>query len=168
MMSSFIRHRSGHWVFKIPRSKGGKSRMIPCPDELIQCLSHYRRYIGLSDLPLPNEQVPLFVRHKAGTHGRETGILTAQLGIESIRSIVRFVFDTTADNLEETAPQEAHELRQFSVHSLRHTGITTSITAGTPLQVVMKNAGHADLSTLSIYISTDIQQQAEATVPRKL
>ncbi|MAD15206.1 MAG: integrase [Alteromonadaceae bacterium] len=168
MMSSFIRHRSGHWVFKIPRSKGGKSRMIPCPDELIRCLSQYRRYLGLSDLPLPNEQVPLFVRHKAGTHGREAGILNAQLGIESIRSIVRTVFDSTADFLEKTAPQEAYELRDFSVHSLRHTGITTSIAAGTPLQVVMKNAGHADLSTLSIYISTDIQQQAEATVPRIL
>ncbi|WP_166422943.1 site-specific integrase [Paraglaciecola sp. 20A4] len=168
MMSSFAKHRSGQWVFKIPRSKGGKSRMIPCPDELMACLIEYRRYLGLSDYPNPDEQVPLFVRHKAGTHGRETGILNAQLGIESIRSIVRTVFDTTADKLENLAPHEAHELREFSVHSLRHTGITTSIAAGTPLQVVMKNAGHADLSTLSIYISSDIQQQANSTVTRTL
>ncbi|MGY0638644.1 MAG: tyrosine-type recombinase/integrase [Paraglaciecola chathamensis] len=85
MMSSFIRHRSGHWVFKIPRSKGGKSRLIPCPDELMQCLKAYRQYLGLADFPAPDEQVPLFVRHRAGTHGRETGILNAQLGIEAIR-----------------------------------------------------------------------------------
>lgn len=168
MMSSFIKHRSGQWVFKIPRSKGGKSRMIPCPDELMVCLIDYRRYLGLSDLPEPDERVPLFVRHKAGTHGREAGILNAQLGIEAIRSIVRTVFDTTADILENSTPHEAHELREFSVHSLRHTGITTSIAAGTPLQVVMKNAGHADLSTLSVYISTDIQQQAKSTVTRAL
>ncbi|QHJ10251.1 Tyrosine recombinase XerC [Paraglaciecola mesophila] len=170
MMSSFTRHRSGHWVFKIPRSKGGKSRLIPCPDELMQCLRAYRQYLGLTDYPAPHEQVPLFVRHRAGTHGRETGILNAQLGIEAIRDIVRLVFDEVADSQNSTV-QEAHELnelREFSVHSLRHTGITTSIAAGTPLQVVMKNAGHADLSTLSVYISTDIQQQAEATVPRAL
>lgn len=170
MMSSFIRHRSGHWVFKIPRSKGGKSRLIPCPDELMQCLKAYRQYLGLADFPAPDEQVPLFVRHRASTHGRETGILNAQLGIEAIRDIVRMIFDNVADSHNGTV-QEAHELselRDFSVHSLRHTGITTSIAAGTPLQVVMKNAGHADLSTLSVYISTDIQQQAEATVPRAL
>ena len=142
--------------------------MIPCPDELMACLIEYRRYLGLSDFPEPDERVPLFVRHKAGTHGREAGILNAQLGIEAIRSIVRTVFDTTADVLENSAPHEAHELREFSVHSLRHTGITTSIAAGTPLQVVMKNAGHADLSTLSVYISTDIQQQAKSTVTRVL
>jgi site-specific recombinase XerD len=168
MMSSFVRHRSGHWVFKIPRSKGGKSRLIPCPEELMQCLSQYRRFLGLSDLPKADENVPLFVRHKAGTHGRDVGVLNAQLGIEAIRSIVRSVFDYTLERSSQNEESELGELKEFSVHSLRHTGITTSITAGTPLQVVMKNAGHADLATLSIYISTDIQQQAEATVPRAL
>ncbi len=168
LMSSFFKHRSGNWVFKIPRSKGGKSRIIPCPDELLQCLKDYRRYLGLSDLPQPDEKIPLFVRHKAGTHGRDTGVLNAQLGIEAIRNIVREIFDLTASKLTSDEPHAAGELRQFSVHSLRHTGISTSIAAGTPLQVVMKNAGHADLSTLSIYISADLQQQVTATVSRDL
>lgn len=168
LMSNFFKHRSGNWVFKIPRSKGGKSRIIPCPDELMRCLIRYRRYLGLSELPKPDEQTPLFVRHRAATHGRDTGILNAQLGVEAIRGIVREVFELTADRHTSDDPHEAQELRHFSVHSLRHTGISTSIAAGTPLQVVMKNAGHADLSTLSIYISANLQQQVAATVERKL
>ena len=90
------------------------------------------------------------------------------MGIEAIRNIVREIFDLTASKLTSDEPHAAGELRQFSVHSLRHTGISTSIAAGTPLQVVMKNAGHADLSTLSIYISADLQQQVTATVSRDL
>ncbi|WP_199611845.1 tyrosine-type recombinase/integrase [Flocculibacter collagenilyticus] len=157
LMSSFIKHRTGKWIFKIPRSKGGKSRSIPCSSALIQCLVRYRRFLGLPDLPVPNESTPLFVRHKAGTHGREAGILNAQLGIEAISGIVKDIFNVTADILQNVEPYEAEELRKFSIHSIRHTGISNAIANNEPLQTVMKNAGHSDLSTLSIYTSGEIR-----------
>ena len=157
LMSSFKKHRSGVWVFSIPQSKGGKSRIIPCPEPVMLALKTYRQFLGLRDFPLPDEKIPLFTRHQAGTHGREAGILDAQLGIEAIRGIVNNVFDLTANAMAELFPYEAQELRGFSVHSLRHTGISNAIADNQPLQTVMRNAGHSDLATLSIYTSVDLR-----------
>lgn len=153
LMSHFKKHRSGVWVFHIPKSKGGKSRQVPCPPAVLEMLKQYRTWLNLSPLPLPNEAIPLFVRHQAGTHGREKGILQAQLGVEAIRGIVNDVFQITAQAMTETHPYEAQELSGFSVHSLRHTGISHAIAQDQSLQTVMKNAGHSDLTTLSIYTS---------------
>ncbi|WP_434339662.1 tyrosine-type recombinase/integrase [Motilimonas cestriensis] len=157
LMSNFKKHRSGVWVFSIPQSKGGKSRIIPCPEPVMIALKAYREFLGLSPLPLPDEKIPLFTRHQAGTHGRDAGVLDSQLGIEAIRGIVNDVFDKTANAMEEEWPYEAQELRGFSIHSLRHTGISHAIAQNQPLQTVMKNAGHSDLATLSIYTSVDLR-----------
>ncbi|MFO6422486.1 tyrosine-type recombinase/integrase [Motilimonas sp. KMU-193] len=157
LMSHFKKHRSGVWVFHIAKSKGGKSRQVPCPPAVLDALKQYRAFLNLPPLPLPNEQTPLFVRHQAGTHGREKGILQAQLGVEAIRGIVNEVFELTAQAMMERYPYEARELSGFSVHSLRHTGISHAIAQNQPLQTVMKNAGHSDLTTLSIYTSGTVR-----------
>ncbi|MEZ9708718.1 tyrosine-type recombinase/integrase [Vibrio breoganii] len=166
LMNSFELHRSGSWVFYVPRSKGGKSRHIPCPQSLIEELKIYRRAIGLSDLPTANDENPLFVRHKAASHGREAGIRNAQLGMRQIRVIVKEVYNEAAETLEPLDSYAAKELRNFSVHSMRHTGIQSQINDGMPLNVLMRNTGHSDLSSLSDYAGANLSKQIEETKNR--
>ncbi|RJG42475.1 tyrosine-type recombinase/integrase [Motilimonas pumila] len=168
LMSQFYRHRSGQWLYRVPQSKGGKSRAIPCPKDLMHCLIRYRQFLGLSPLPKPGEDLPLFVRHQAASHGREAGVLHAQLGIHAIQSIVKDIFSQTATEIEQAHPYDAQELRQFTAHSLRHTGISNMLAQGASMQAVMKNAGHSDLSTLSIYANADLTEQVAAATKQAL
>ena len=77
---------------------------------LLEALKRYRTFLGLSPLPAPDEQTPLFVRHKAAAHGREQGELNANLGIRQLRDLVMSVIQTAAELAEKmglcrTAPR---------------------------------------------------------------
>jgi hypothetical protein len=61
-----------------------------------------------------------------------------------------FVADC-ADHLDHVAPRPAAQLHRASTHWLRHTEITHSLVAGTPLDVEMKVAGYASITTTSQY-----------------
>src|SRR5690349_11281293 len=56
--------KTGVWGFHIPRSKGGKKRTVAVSNQLLKALQRYRRFLGLPPLPVPNEDTPLFVRHR--------------------------------------------------------------------------------------------------------
>ncbi|RKF19949.1 site-specific integrase [Alginatibacterium sediminis] len=168
LMSSFTKHRGGDWLFQVPLSKGGKARRIVCPDQLIKELKRYRLSLNLTELPVPEEQHPLFIRHQIGTHGRDAGLIHSQLGITSIQKIVTTTLIDCANSIEGSNPFDAQELRSYSVHSMRHTGISAAIESGVPLSVVMKSAGHSDLSTLSIYTHTSLEQQSSANKVQRL
>ncbi|PSU31655.1 tyrosine-type recombinase/integrase [Photobacterium lutimaris] len=163
-MSQFKRRRGpkGVWnySFYIEKSKGGKSRHVTCSDNVINALARYRRYLGLSEFPHPDETHPLFVRHKAGTHGREFGVRDANLGTHQISELVSKVFEETAqslDSLEEF--EEAREIRQLTFHTLRHTGISNDLEAKRNPNDVMADSGHSNLSTLAIYTSRRLESR---------
>ncbi len=102
--------KTGVWGYFIPRSKGGKRRTVAVSHALLEALKRYRTFLGLSPLPTPDEQTPLFVRHKAAAHGREQGELNANLGIRQLRDLVMSVIQTAAElaekmDLYRTAPR---------------------------------------------------------------
>ncbi|ANO35644.1 hypothetical protein A6E01_20755 (plasmid) [Vibrio breoganii] len=149
----------GHWFYKIPRSKGGKTRSVACPHELVVELKRYRKTLGLSSLPTPEDESPLLVRVRPASHGREAGILNAQIGTRVATEIVKDVFKHASLGLIESDPYAARELADLSPHALRHTGIQREIENGTPLSVVMANTGHSDLSSLSHYSKANVDAQ---------
>ncbi|EPR7484111.1 TPA: tyrosine-type recombinase/integrase [Vibrio parahaemolyticus] len=170
VMSQFRRDKkTGNLGFFIPKSKGGKRRTVSVSDELRDALIRYRRFRKLSDIPVPGENTPLFVRHKAATHGRSVGDVNANLGIRQIRELVQDVIDKAAERLEADGfKEDAGEVRVLTVHSIRHTGISHDIAQGRPLAHVQADAGHESIEVTSRYLHTTRAERHESARAKKL
>ncbi|WP_434668182.1 tyrosine-type recombinase/integrase [Aeromonas sp. NJAU223] len=165
VMSQFRRDaKTGVWGYFIPRSKGGKRRTVAVSQALLDALKRYRTFLGLSALPAPGEQTPLFIRHKAAAHGREQGELNANLGIRQLRELVMAVLEQAAHLAEQDGfAQDAAEMRSLTPHSIRHTGITHDINLnGRPLSHVQADAGHDSIDTTSKYLHTGHSERHES------
>ena len=155
---------SGVWGFFIPISKGGKRRTVALSNQMIGALKRYREYLGFSALPAPNENTPLFMRHKAASRGRDVGLRNANLGIRQIRDEISNLIMVAADLAAgDGFEQDAHEMRQMTPHSIRHTGITHDINLnGRPLSHVQADAGHDSIDTTSQYLHTTKTERHES------
>lgn len=170
IMSQFRRDKkTGNLGFYIPKSKGGKRRTVSVSDELKEALIRYRRFRKLSDIPSPGEDAPLFVRHKAATHGRNVGDLNANLGIRHIRELVQDVIEKAVMRLEADGfNEDACEVKVLTVHSIRHTGISHDIAQGRPLAHVQADAGHESIEVTSRYLHTTRAERHESARTKKL
>ncbi len=171
MMSQFKRDvKTGVWGFYIPRSKGGKRRTVAVSKALLTALKQYRCFLGLTELPQPGENTPLFVRHKAAGRGRDAGLLNANLGIRQIRELIMDVIFLAADNIaKDGLNQDANEVRSQTVHSIRHTGISHDINLNQrPLSHVQADAGHDSIETTSQYLHTSRIERHESAVAKPL
>lgn len=171
VMGQFRRDgKTGVWGYYIPHSKGGKRRTVAVSQALLDALKRYRTFLGLSLLPAPDEQTPLFVRHKAAAHGREQGELNANLGIRQLRDLVMAVLAQAAELAElDGFAQDAVEMRSLTPHSIRHTGITHDINLnGRPLSHVQADAGHDSIDTTSKYLHTGNSERHESASHKPL
>ena len=167
VMGQFRRDtHSGVWGFFIPVSKGGKRRTVAVSNQLLKALERYRNYLGLPSLPTPNENTPLFLRHKAAGRGRDAGLRNANLGIRQLRDEINYLINTAADLAQDDGfEQDAQEMRQMTPHSIRHTGITHDINLnGRPLSHVQADAGHDSIDTTSQYLHTTKTERHETAV----
>lgn len=171
VMGQFRRDaKTGVWGFHIPRSKGGKKRTVAVSNQLLKALQRYRRFLGLPPLPVPNEDTPLFVRHRAAGRGREAGLLNANLGIRQLRDEIANLFAHAADAAERDGLiQDAQEMRQMTAHSIRHTGISHDINLNKrPLSHVQADAGHDSIDTTSQYLHTSRVERHESAAGKPL
>ncbi|MBY4678855.1 tyrosine-type recombinase/integrase [Marinobacterium arenosum] len=162
--------KTGVWGFHIPRSKGGKKRTVAVSNQLLKALQRYRRFLGLSPLPAPNEDTPLFIRHRAAGRGRDAGLLNANLGIRQLREQIDKLFELAADAAERDGQaQDAQEMRQMTPHSIRHTGISHDINLNQrPLSHVQADAGHDSIDTTSQYLHTTRVERHESAANKPL
>jgi len=171
VMGQFKRdNRTGIWSYMIPRSKGGKGRTVAVSNELLTALKHYRGHLGLPELPAPNDETPLFIRFRAASHGRSAGMINANLGIRQIREIIDHLIGAAADAAAEDGfSEDAAEMRQMTVHGIRHTGITHDINLnGRPLSHVQADAGHDSIDTTSRYLHTSRVERHESAASKQL
>ncbi len=171
VMGQFRRDsHSGVWGFFIPVSKGGKRRTVAVSNQLLNALQRYRTYLGLPALPVPNENAPLFLRHRAAGRGRDAGLRNANLGIRQLRDEINFLIQTAADLAQADGfEQDAQEMRQMTPHSIRHTGITHDINLnGRPLAHVQADAGHDSIDTTSQYLHTTRTERHETAAGKQL
>jgi integrase len=170
-MNQFRRDaKTGVWGFFIPQSKGGKRRTVAVSNDLLAALKRYREFLGLSAMPTPDDQAPLFIRHRKASHGRDEGMLNANLGIRHIRDTLYDVYGRAADRLlEDGFEMDAAEVRVMTPHSLRHTGISHDINLnGRPLSHVQADAGHDSIDTTSRYLHTTRTERHESAAGKKL
>lgn len=156
--------QTGIWSFHIPLSKGGKRRSVAISKALLDALVKYRQFLGLANYPAPNENHPLFVRHKAAGRGRDAGILNANLGIRQVRDEIQSIINLAAESIEADGfAQDGAQMRKLTAHNIRHTGITHDININRrPLSHVQADAGHESIDTTSQYLHTSQIERHES------
>jgi site-specific recombinase XerD len=115
-MGSFKTDHEGNWWFHLV-GKGDKAAKVAVrPEYIDRYLKRYRRFLGLSELPLPNEQTPLI----ATLNGRPG------LSTRMVHLIIQKLFDRAVNEMvnEDRQPGEIEALRVASTHWLRHTAAT--------------------------------------------
>ena len=71
-------------------------------------------------------------------------------------------FTESASILAHTDAPGAARLRQASTHWLRHTHGSHALAAGTPIEVVQANLGHASLATTTLYVTAEKKRRHRA------
>jgi integrase/recombinase XerC len=111
--------------------KGGKTRMVPVLQQVLQAVADYAR---LCPYPLPPEG-PLFV----GAKGGPLSPRIIQLAMARLRGAL---------GLPDTA----------TPHALRHSFATHLLARGGDLRAIQELLGHASLSTTQIYTAVDSER----------
>jgi integrase/recombinase XerD len=143
--------------------KGDKLRIVPATNELLVELNRYRREIGVSLYPTPNESTPLFLpiggRPRPLTRG-------------AVHELIKAVFEKTAERLRqrgEESQAKADRLLQASAHWLRHTAGSHMANNEVDLRHVRDNLGHESLTTTSDYLhSSDDERHRETEEKHKI
>lgn len=153
-MGDLRRDTVGNWWFHVV-GKGNKAARISVRDDYVDCyLTRYRRYLGLSPLPSPQDVAPLI------------GTLNGRGGLSDryIRSLLQVVFDRALKRMQEEgwSDDEIDQLRSASLHWLRH----TSATFDAPLREMkdlQADLRHNSLSTTqNIYYNSLDEQRASS------
>lgn len=160
LMGDIFRDQDSLWWFTVIGGKGNKNRIIPLSDDDMSNLTRYRESRNLSPYPAHKEQTPLIHRI------RGKGQLSSS---RSIRMIIQSCFERAKRMLmEDGHVADASTLNEATVHWLRHTGISEDLNAnGRPLAHVAQDAGHTDVKTTSIYISSDLRDRHNSKKSKK-
>jgi site-specific recombinase XerD len=137
--------------------KGDKERLVPATNEMMVELARYRREMGLSPYPTPNEETPLVL-----PIGKSREPLTRA----ALHTVVKRVFDGAANRLRERGDEyvvRADLLERASAHWLRHTAGSHMADQQIDLRLVRDNLGHESLSTTSQYLHVDDDRRHKET-----
>ncbi|MFA6302442.1 MAG: site-specific integrase, partial [Legionella sp.] len=147
-MNDFAKDSNGHWWFTTV-GKGNKERQIAVSDAMLESLTRWRLFLGLTPLPSPSDNSPLIPKIRGYGPMQDTA---------PIRRIIQTCFDLAGHNLRlKGLTEEADSLSAATVHWLRHTGISEDVKIR-PREHVRDDAGHSSSATTDRYI--DIEKQA--------
>ncbi len=141
-MNDFYCDDDNQWWF-ITVGKGNKQRQIAVSNAMLLALRRWRLHLNLSPLPSPADQS--FLLPKLKGYGPITSTTY-------VREIVQSYFDHAVRRLQVDGLIDAAEnLREATVHWLRHTGISDDI-QHRPREHVRDDAGHTSSVTTDQYI----------------
>lgn len=144
-MNDFYQDADGLWWF-YTIGKGNKEGDITVSDQMLGALKRYRKHLGLTPLPSPDDTDPLIPRYKRGSGG-----ITST---RQIRIIVQECYERTKVKLiKDGYDDKADELDHATAHWLRHTGISYDVKIR-PREHVRDDARHSSSSITDGY--TDV------------
>ncbi|UVM69408.1 site-specific integrase [Pseudomonas sp. B21-009] len=154
VMGDFRQDPEGNWWYHVI-GKGNKAGKIAMRDEYIEhYLKRYRRFLGLSELPLWDERTPLLttLSGRSGLSGRQ------------VRALLQAVFDNALSRMRHEGRQahEMNSLKAASAHWLRHTSATfdAPLRSAKDLQLDLR---HSNLSTTqNVYYHSHDQQRGKS------
>jgi site-specific recombinase XerD len=154
-MNDFAKDSNGHWWFTTV-GKGNKERQIAVSEAMMESLTRWRLFLGLTPLPSPADNSPLIPKIRGNGPMSDTAPL---------RRIVQGCFDLASEQLRiKGLIEEADNLSAATVHWLRHTGISEDVKIR-PREHVRDDAGHSSSATTDRYI--DIEKQERYKSARK-
>lgn len=151
------------WELKV-RGKGGKLRIVPVPLDVIGELSKYLVARGLDPDPeharnrgafLLGKAVDLDERAPWAEASRRAVDPKEGIAAATFYAQVKAFFADCAQAMTLRDAKGAQRLAAASTHWMRHTHGSHSVAAGTPLDVVQQNMGHASLNTTTIYTTSE-------------
>lgn len=145
VMSHFHKDNEGNWWFTTV-GKGNKQRNIAVSDSMLSALERWRIHLGLSPRPSVSDISPLLIKEKGKGAIKSTNL---------IRNIVQECFNNAIYKLEkDSLNDEADELKNATVHWLRHTGISDDVKTR-PREHVRDDAGHSSGAITDKYIDIE-------------
>jgi site-specific recombinase XerD len=141
--------------------KGGKSRLVPVSDRVMDALADYMEKRGFQRDPLYwPEGTPLLSTLKV--EGQSKRRVAGGMPV-SCTTLARIITDHLewAAELTET-DRDKGRLRSFTVHWTRHSFATKVLNKGAGIDVVQELLGHASSATTSIYTNADRKRKAAA------
>jgi site-specific recombinase XerD len=149
VMGDFRKDIDENWWFHV-LGKGNKSRIVTVSNDMLSALKRYRKHLGLTALPAPDDKTPLVPKNLGN------GPVTST---RQIRSIVQQCFDLAYQQMKSDGLEDdAAELKSATVHWLRHTGISEDVKFR-PREHVRDDAGHASMQTTDRYIESDLRER---------
>lgn len=149
VMGDFKKDRDGNWWFHVT-GKGNKYRTVTVSNAMLKALKRYRKSRGLSPLPSPTDSAPLIAKV------RGKGPVTSS---RHLRVLVQQCFDQGYTRMcEDGMKDDALDLKESTVHWLRHTGISEDVRTR-PREHVRDDAGHATMATTDRYIESDQRER---------
>ena len=151
--------------------KGEKERVVPVPLEVIGELAQYLAARGLDPDPehpsncgafLLGHAIDIAERAPWLPQARATTDPKAGIAATTLYGQLKTFFTDCADVLARTDPKGAQRLAAASTHWLRHTHGSHAVAAGTPLDVLQQNLGHASLDTTTIYTTSEERRRMKA------
>jgi len=159
VMSHFWQDSEGNWWLKI-YGKGRKLRDITVPGSFIEYLKRYRKYRGLTPLPVQGENHPIVekIRGQGGMTSRQ------------LTRIVQEIFDKAYERMRIAEGEDnSIKLKEASTHWLRHTGASMEIERGRALKDLSEDLGHSSMATTdTVYVQTENRIRAESGKKREV
>lgn len=157
-MNDFAQDANGNWWFTTV-GKGNKERQIAVSDAMLDSLTRWRKFLGLTPLPSPADNLPLIPKIRGSGPLSDTA---------PIRRLVQLCFDHAIQNLRlEGQQEEADNLMAATVHWLRHTGISEDVKIR-PREHVRDDAGHSSSVTTDRYIDVEMRARHESAKRKKI
>jgi site-specific recombinase XerD len=146
--------------------KGDKQRFVPLGQAQIEALRAYLDSRGLErrlDDP-DNAGVYLLgqavdLQHRAPWAARKAINPREGISAQTLYAQLKTFFADCAARTEEWAPHSSERFKRASTHWMRHTGISHSLAAGTPVDVEMNIVGHASMATTSRYTHSEARRR---------
>lgn len=158
------------WELRV-MAKNGSQRLVPLSQVHVNALSVYLEARGLpADISdLRNADVYLLgqatdLQEQAPWAASRPTDPRLGIGAQTFYDQLKGFFGDCAVSFAKAEPELAAQLARASTFWLRHTGIAHSLAAGTPLEVEMKVAGHASISTTSQYVDVEARRRLEGSV----
>ncbi len=146
------------WVISV-RGKGLKLRDVPVSSALVDSLGERLFAEGGCVDPRRQPDRPLLLV-RGGAAAASTDCDGRAQSAQALYRQLKRLFARVAERMAtEGRIQDSQTFAKASTHWLRHSHCTHAIAAGTPLDVVRANAGHASLNTTSVYVRPELARR---------